>query len=66
MAKICKIRRGQGAREKYIYAELREGFELQISATLDYVLNKVTERGLEVDNWEEVARSCAEILLDPA
>lgn len=41
---IKNIRRGKGERSVYIYAELYIDEELSISATLDYITEKIFER----------------------
>jgi hypothetical protein len=44
-AKITNVRRGKGARQVYIYAQLQSASgEILISATLDYIMQALRER----------------------
>lgn len=42
-AKICNMHRGDGARRKYIYADIRSASDqLLVSADLDYCVERMT------------------------
>lgn len=43
-AKICNIRRGDGERNKYVYAEIRDANDnLLVSADLDYCSQRMIQ-----------------------